>query len=443
MFSGLVNSFKGLMGWEQDLQVESGGNQEDSVKHQDLNERQSLFKQLSQFIGKDITSMISLPVWIFEPFSFLQVMCEPMQYEELLNKAANSPDSCYRIAYLAAFIVAGYSCAVRTKKPFNPLLGETFEFLDSQGKWKFFAEQVSHHPPIGVAEALSELYKLHLEMELKTKFTGNSSDVVVLGSNHFYIEKFNDHFSWGHLDTCAHNVIVGGMWVDHFGTLEIVNHTTGDKCVVKVTKAGWLGMWVDHFGTLEIVNHTTGDKCVVKVTKAGWLGAGRFETNAEIFDNNGKLRLKINGKWNDSLYAIKVENGSESEPILLWKKANNPPHKWNWPKFNDDLCYMDSHYEKILPETDSRLRGDRRALEKGDVDAAGKEKHRLEEEQRAKRKQRETNNVTYEPAYFKKESDEKWGHIWTYKGDYWGERENRIKATQESQTEETKQETQN
>jgi hypothetical protein len=32
-------------------------------------------------------------------------------------------------------------------KPFNPLLGETFEFV-KPGKYKFFAEQVSHHPPI-------------------------------------------------------------------------------------------------------------------------------------------------------------------------------------------------------------------------------------------------------------------------------------------------------
>lgn len=49
-------------------------------------------------------------------------------------------------------------------------------------------------------------------------------------------------------------------------------------------------MWVDHFGTLEIINETNGDKCVVKVTKAGWLGSGRYETNAEIFDKDGKLK---------------------------------------------------------------------------------------------------------------------------------------------------------
>lgn len=161
--------------------------------------------------------MISLPVWIFEPLSFLQIMCEPMQYETLLQKASEATDSCFRLAYLSTFIVAGYSLAVRSskkknktiilsyfslilEKPFNPLLGETFEFVPKDKKFKFFAEQVSHHPPIGVSRCESENYTLQLEMELKTKFRGNSTDVIVLGKNHFDIPKYKDHFTWGHLE---------------------------------------------------------------------------------------------------------------------------------------------------------------------------------------------------------------------------------------------------
>lgn len=44
----------------------------------------------------------------------------------------------------------------------------------------------------------------------------------------FMLFSLSSHFfSFSLLSTCAHNVIIGGMWVDHFGTLEIVNHTTG------------------------------------------------------------------------------------------------------------------------------------------------------------------------------------------------------------------------
>jgi hypothetical protein len=40
------------------------------------------------------------------------------------------PGSVERLMHIAAFAVSGYSgTAGRTTKPFNPLLGETFEFV--------------------------------------------------------------------------------------------------------------------------------------------------------------------------------------------------------------------------------------------------------------------------------------------------------------------------
>lgn len=40
-----------------------------------------------------------------------------------------------------------YGCTIgRTKKPFNPMLGETYELVTKD--FRYFSEQVSHHPPI-------------------------------------------------------------------------------------------------------------------------------------------------------------------------------------------------------------------------------------------------------------------------------------------------------
>lgn len=89
---------KGFLGFE-DLQVEAGGQGEDAIQNANTEERQSLWKQLSQYIGKDVTSMISLPAWVFEPISFLQIMAEPMEYAELLIKVCKfglrALDSCF------------------------------------------------------------------------------------------------------------------------------------------------------------------------------------------------------------------------------------------------------------------------------------------------------------------------------------------------------------
>jgi len=284
------------------------------------------------------------------------------------------------------------------KKPFNPFLGETYEFVPANKEYKFFAEQVSHHPPIGVALASADSYTLQLEMELKTKFRGNSSDVFVDGTNQMST-KFGDEFVWGHLDTCAHNVIVGWMWVDHFGTLEVTNKTTGDKGVVTFTRCGWLG-------------------------------AGRYDISGQITDKDGKIRLKISGKWNEIVNAIKVDsNGNDSAPHAIWRKnTKQPENKWGWAKFTFGLNTMSDAYKAVLPPTDSRLRTDRLFLELDDLEKAGEEKHRLEEKQRAEKKEREIKTETWTTNYFKKVDDAELGHKYVYFGNYWQEREERFKA---------------
>ena len=40
----------------------------------------------------DITSLVTLPVWIMEPYTMLQKVAEIMEYTDLLDKAATTPD---------------------------------------------------------------------------------------------------------------------------------------------------------------------------------------------------------------------------------------------------------------------------------------------------------------------------------------------------------------
>lgn len=44
----------------------------------------------------DITSLVSLPVWIMEPFTMLQKSAEIMEYTEHLDKAATMEDQYWR-----------------------------------------------------------------------------------------------------------------------------------------------------------------------------------------------------------------------------------------------------------------------------------------------------------------------------------------------------------
>ena len=82
---------------------------------------------------------------INEPISFTQRMVEDLEYSSVLDQAAQCEDSLKQMAYVAAFSVSGHTNAgIRLSKPFNSLLGETFEYDDTGGKRGFraLAEQV-------------------------------------------------------------------------------------------------------------------------------------------------------------------------------------------------------------------------------------------------------------------------------------------------------------
>jgi hypothetical protein len=126
----------------------------------------SFISLLRKNIGKDLSS-VAMPVALNEPINLLQKLCEELEYSELLDQANEKEDSLDRLMYVAAFLVSGYASTQyrSTRKPFNPLHGETYECVrDDKGKYnlyklykmmanfivgfRFLAEKVSHNPPI-------------------------------------------------------------------------------------------------------------------------------------------------------------------------------------------------------------------------------------------------------------------------------------------------------
>lgn len=80
-----------------------------------------------------------------------------------------------RILYVAAFALSGYSLQEgRTKKPFNPLLGETFEFIDEERGLEFLSEQVSQNPPISAFYVRSNTFEMLDTNKGTVSFSGNS-----------------------------------------------------------------------------------------------------------------------------------------------------------------------------------------------------------------------------------------------------------------------------
>lgn len=146
----------------------------------------NIWSVLRNCIGKEL-SKITMPVVFNEPLSFLQRMTEYMEYARLLRMASEQDDAVERMKYVAgmrsqfyeeyrfcfitppslcapfpfkyffffgnqfSFVLVAVGFAVsalasnweRLGKPFNPLLGETYEYKNSD--FRVICEQVKFH----------------------------------------------------------------------------------------------------------------------------------------------------------------------------------------------------------------------------------------------------------------------------------------------------------
>jgi hypothetical protein len=96
--------------------------------------------------GKSIMNM-SLPVEIFDNISMLEVVANMMGFfPRFINDAVNASNPVEQMKYVALSYIFLTSSFPNAQKPFNPILGETFQGL--LGGIPIFLEQTFHHPPI-------------------------------------------------------------------------------------------------------------------------------------------------------------------------------------------------------------------------------------------------------------------------------------------------------
>ncbi|KAF5942531.1 hypothetical protein HYC85_020173 [Camellia sinensis] len=111
----------------------------------------SLWSMIKDNVGKDLTR-VCLPVYFNEPISSLQKCFEDLEYSYLLDRAyehGKAGNVLLRILDVASFAVSGYASSEgRHCKPFNPLLGETYEADYPEKGIRFFSEKVLFvYPP--------------------------------------------------------------------------------------------------------------------------------------------------------------------------------------------------------------------------------------------------------------------------------------------------------
>ena len=348
----------------------------------------NVWKVFKSAVGKDL-SHFGVPVFFNEPISSLQKFCEPFQYAHLLNSAAKEPNPYIRLAKSACFCIGQFVINNgRQAKFFNPLLYETFEYVDNEQNFRYMSEQVSHHPAISAYYAERDGWNIYANTNAKIKFiiTGRL-EVDALGRTYITYSNFNDVNVFTKPRVITRNLIIGTIDIDVEGKFEVVNEN-GDVCEV------------------DMIPSTSGKK---------------GNLHGKIKDINGDVKFLIEGNWQDNIYII---NNETKEKTVIWKIIpSKGKEDFYYQPYTFDLNNLTEEMKKVLPPTDSRFRPDQRLMEYQDFDKAGDEKNRLEEEQRARAKQYKKDGFIPRPIYFDETYDDLTGElIYKYKGNYWDKR---------------------
>ncbi|XP_026128154.1 oxysterol-binding protein-related protein 6-like isoform X3 [Carassius auratus] len=348
----------------------------------------NLWNILKNNIGKDL-SKVSMPVELNEPLNTLQHMCEELEYTELLDKAAQTDDPYERMAIVAAFAVSGYSSTYYRagSKPFNPLLGETYECIREDKGFCFFSEQVSHHPPISACHCESQNFTFWQDVRWKNKFWGKSMEILPIGTVNVTLPSYGDHYEWNKVTTCIHNILSGRRWIEHYGEVTIRN-TRNTSCICKLT-----------------------------FVKGNYWSSNVNEVQGSVMDQEGKVIHRLFGKWHEGLYC-----GVPPSAKCIWRPGSMPTDYelyYGFSRFAIELNELCPELKELLPPTDARFRPDQRCLEEGNVQMAAAEKQRIEEQQRNRRKWLEENNIRHQPRFFKKVMDSHQRERWVSNNTYW------------------------
>ncbi|XP_053734519.1 oxysterol-binding protein-related protein 11-like [Synchiropus splendidus] len=378
-------------GEQEDIEAEDELEDSFSDKEEDLGaveeERSVILHLLSQLkLGMDLTRVV-LPTFILEKRSLLEMYADFMSHPDLfvtITDGTSPEDRMVRFVeyYLTSFH-EGRKGAI-AKKPYNPIIGETFhcswkvpkradsskepsqeaaEPTASQDCYqvRFVAEQVSHHPPVSgfYAECQERKMCVNTHVWTKSKFMGMSIGVSMIGEGCLSLLEHDEEYTF--TLPCAYaRSILTVPWVELGGKVNINCSKTGYAAIITFQTKPFYGGKL-HKVTAEVKHNPT--NAVVCRVQGEWNGALEFSYT------NGETRVVDVTKLPVTRKQVRpIEKQGPTESRRLWQHVTD-------------------------------------ALRQKEIEKATEHKRVLEERQRSEERHRAETETAWRTRYFNKEGD--------------------------------------
>ena len=307
------------------------------------------------FKGKSIMNL-SLPITIFDKRTLLELWVSQngVYASTCLENLSASPVD--QIKHTFAYAIMKFHLSGAQLKPFNPVLGETFQCKVNNSF--FYLEQTSHHPPICNFYGFGRNYKIYGYNESEAETSVNSVTV-------YYKGKLNVAYANG----VEHEVI--------FPKMKLSGTVVGERKV-------------KFKGKVIVIDKANDVVCFVKVDPDERKGLQRISKRKETFPDyfkgvitsyrdNVEKKKRMNGKVSYELVKNKKRKvlGVVEGEFLSYLKFDD---KVYWT-YNAERKAEQRRMEYTLP-SDSMFREDLYWFKRGNVDLAQRCKMSIEEVQR-------------------------------------------------------------
>ena len=364
-------------------------------KRNDLPHKIICPKNIVKEMITNMTKKLPSPVYFNEPLSIGQKQCERFKYMDLLIKAGKENSKEMQMCYIAAFLIGDIFLNLgRSLKPFNPIIGETFEFFDNEKKFRFYSEHVKHNPQVNayIAETPEFAYYGDTLNTTSFKFFKGSVELIFKNKTHVHCKKTGDHYIFNPPIVYIKGLMKPPIYNDYSGITVIQNTTdTSYRCEIKFIEEGWTP---DSLGNIE----------------------------GTVFKDYETIVYLLKGNWQKEIYMTDPDGNNRVDLLKLEENQEylkNTTESYVLPKFSCMLNQMTPELEKILPKNDSRFRLDMRLLEeKTEIEEAQSYKLRYEEKQR-KELCKEEHKILFFTELLSPETEDKYyipnGKYWEYR----------------------------
>ncbi|KAH9496384.1 Oxysterol-binding protein- protein 8 [Bulinus truncatus] len=350
-------------------EVEELGQQGDACQTEEVDEENksliwTLVKQVRP--GMDLSKVV-LPTFILEPRSFLDKLTDYYYHADILSEAVQQETALERMKMVVRWYLSGfYKKPKGLKKPYNPIIGETYRCYWFHPRTKsrtfYVAEQISHHPPISAFHVTNrhDGFNINGCILAKSKFYGNSISAILDGvATLTFLERGEDYFMTMPYAHCK-GILLGTLTMEMGGKVSIDCPKTGYHCDLDFKLKPF-------FGNGESANRIT----------------GRITMGQEVL-------CTFEGHWDQQIYIKELTN---REKVLFWDPSPDTRSRRLIRYTVPVDLQLDNESERLWRHVSA-------AVIDQDMHAATSEKHKLEEIQRSEAKERHKKNVEWVPKWF-------------------------------------------